>query len=59
MKYISYNDTANYEFMEVLGVTGAFTSLRIARDTLPDGFFKYSSSAIDHKSSLSQSFIKT
>lgn len=42
MKYISYNDTANYEFMEVLGVTGAFTSLRIARDTLPDGFFKYS-----------------
>lgn len=42
MKPISYNDTANYEFMEVLGVTGVFTSLRIDRDTLPDGFFKYS-----------------
>lgn len=42
MKPIKFNDTSDYQHMEVLGVKGAFTSLRIQRDSLPEGFHKYS-----------------
>lgn len=42
MKPIKFNDTSDYQYMEVLNVTGVFTPLRIQRDTLPKGFHKYS-----------------
>ena len=42
MDAIKFNDTSNYELMEMLGVEGAFTSLRIDPETLPEGFYKYS-----------------
>lgn len=42
MKPVKFNDTSKYEFIEALGVEGAFTSQRIERDTLPEGFYKYS-----------------
>lgn len=42
MKPIKFNDTSSYQHMEVLGVEGVFTPLRIQRDTLPEGFHKYS-----------------
>ena len=38
MKAINFNDTADYQFMEILGVQGVFTPLRINRETLPEGF---------------------
>lgn len=42
LEAIKYNDTANYEYLNVLNVEGVFTSLRISRDSLPEGFHKYS-----------------
>ena len=42
MKPIKFNDTNDYQFMEVLGVEGVFTNLRIDRESLPEGFYKYS-----------------
>lgn len=42
MKPIKFNDTSSYQHMEVLGVEGVFTSIRIQRDSLPEGFHKYS-----------------
>lgn len=42
MEPIKFNDTSEYSFMDILGVEGVFTSLRIDRDSLPEGFHKYS-----------------
>lgn len=42
MKPIKFNDTSDYQYLEVLDVEGVFTPLRIQRDTLPEGFHKYS-----------------
>ena len=42
MKSINFNDTAEYQFMDILGIEGAFTSSRIFKDSLPEGFYKYS-----------------
>lgn len=42
MKPVKFNDTSDYQHMEVLGVEGVFTPLRIQRDSLPAGFHKYS-----------------
>lgn len=42
MKSIKFNDTSDYQFMEILGVEGVFTNLRIDRETLPEGFHRYS-----------------
>lgn len=39
---IKFNETSDYQTMEVLGVEGVFTNLRIDEKTLPEGFFKYS-----------------
>lgn len=41
MKPIKFNDTSDYQYMEVFGVEGVFTNLRIERDSLPEGFHKY------------------
>ena len=38
-KYFLVSD---YQSMELLGVKGLFTSLRVDRSSLPDGFHKYS-----------------
>lgn len=42
MKPIKFNDTSDYSYVEVLGVEGVFTPLRIDRQSLPEGFYKYS-----------------
>lgn len=42
MKPIKFNDTSDYQFMEVLDTKGVFTNLRIDRNSLPEGFYKYS-----------------
>lgn len=42
MKPIKFNDTSDYQYMEVLGVEGVFSNLRIESKTLPEGFHKYS-----------------
>lgn len=42
MEPIKFNQTADYQYMEVLGVEGVFTPVRIQADTLPSGFHKYS-----------------
>lgn len=42
MKPIKFNDTADYQFMDVCGTTGVFTNMRINRESLPEGFHKYS-----------------
>ena len=39
---IKFNSTSDYQHMDVLGVDGVFTNLRIDEKTLPDGFYKYS-----------------
>lgn len=39
MKYFLNTD---YEEMEVLGITGLFTNLRVESESLPEGFYKYS-----------------
>jgi len=41
MKPIKFNDTSDYQFMEVLGVEGVFTNMRIDKESLPEGFHKY------------------
>ena len=41
MKPIKFNDTSDYQLMEVLGVEGVFTNLRIDKESLPEGFYKY------------------
>lgn len=42
MKPVNFKDTSDYQYMEVLGVEGVFSNLRIQRDSLPAGFHKYS-----------------
>lgn len=42
MEAIRFNDTSDYQHIEVLGTEGVFTSLRIQRESLPEGFHKYS-----------------
>lgn len=42
MKPIKFNDTPDYQFMEILGIEGVFTNLRIDGESLPDGFHRYS-----------------
>lgn len=42
MKSIKFNETSDYQMMEVLDVEGVFTNLRIDEQTLPEGFYKYS-----------------
>lgn len=42
MKPIKFNETSDYQRMEVLGIDGVFTNLRIDENTLPEGFYKYS-----------------
>lgn len=42
MKPIRFNDTSDYQYVEVLGKEGVFTPLRIERKSLPRGFHKYS-----------------
>ena len=42
MESIKFNDTSDYTYVDVLGVEGAFTPLRIQRESLPEGFYKYS-----------------
>lgn len=39
---IKFNETADYEKMDILGVEGVFTSIRIDENSLPEGFYKYS-----------------
>lgn len=39
---IKYYLNTDYQEMELLGVTGLFTNMRIERESLPEGFFKYS-----------------
>lgn len=39
---IKYYLNTDYQEMEVLGVKGLFTNLRVERDSLPEGFYKYS-----------------
>ena len=38
-KYFLISD---YESMELLGVNGLFTNMRVDRNSLPEGFYKYS-----------------
>lgn len=42
MDPIKFNDTADYQYINVLGVEGVYTAANIKADTLPDGFRKYS-----------------
>ena len=42
MKPIRFNDTSDYQYIEVLEKEGVFTPLRIERESLPEGFYKYS-----------------
>lgn len=37
-----YYMVTNYQSMELLGVKGLFTNLRVDRSSLPEGFYKYS-----------------
>lgn len=39
---IRFNDTKDYQYLQVGDTEGVFTPLRIQRDTLPEGFYKYS-----------------
>lgn len=41
MKPVKFNDTSDYQHMEVLGVEGVFSNLRIDEKSLPEGFHKY------------------
>jgi len=42
MNSIKFNETPNYTYMTVLNSEGVFIEADINRDTLPDGFHKYS-----------------
>lgn len=42
MKPVDFKDTSDYQYLEVFGVEGVFSNLRIQRDSLPNGFHKYS-----------------
>lgn len=42
MVAIHYNETSDYQYARILGVEGVYTPLRIQRDSLPEGFYKYS-----------------
>lgn len=42
MEAIRFNDTSDYQHIEVFGTEGVFTPLRIQRESLPEGFHKYS-----------------
>lgn len=42
MSGIKYFLTDNYQEMKVMGVLGVFSNEKIERDSLPEGFFKYS-----------------
>lgn len=39
---VKYFLNTDYQEMEVLGVTGLFSNLRVERESLPEGFYKYS-----------------
>ena len=39
---IKYNDTNDYQYLEVTGVLGVFTKQNIDPDTLPNGFAAFS-----------------
>ena len=41
MKPVNFKDTSDYQYMEMFGVEGVFSNLRIQRDSLPSGFHKY------------------
>lgn len=41
MKPVNFKDTSDYQYMEVFGVEGVFSNLRIQRESLPKGFHKY------------------
>lgn len=42
MKPVKFNDTNEYQFMNIFGVEGVLSERRIERSTLPEGFYKYS-----------------
>ena len=42
MKPVDFKDTSDYQYMEILGVEGVFSNLRIQKDSLPTSFHKYS-----------------
>ncbi len=42
MKPVNFKDTSDYQYIEVLGTEGVFSNLRIDRESLPEGFHKYS-----------------
>lgn len=42
MKAVRFHDTSDYQYLSVKGIEGVFTPLRIRRDSLPEGFNKYS-----------------
>lgn len=39
---VKFNETTDYQYMDVLGVEGVFSNLRIDRNSLPEGFHRYS-----------------
>ena len=39
---VKYFLNTDYQEMEILGVKGLFSNLRVERESLPEGFFKYS-----------------
>ena len=41
MEAITFNDTSNYQHLEIFGVPGVFTPALINKDTLPKGFHAY------------------
>jgi len=41
MEAIQFNETPDYQYMTVLGISGVYTPHNIDPSTLPDGFYKY------------------
>jgi len=41
MEAIQFNETPDYQYINVLGVSGVYTPHNIDPTTLPDGFYKY------------------
>lgn len=56
---VKYFLNTDYEAMEVLGVKGLFTNLRVEKESLPEGFYKYSirEGADDYFSTLEKSVL--
>jgi len=42
MNTTKFNETNNYQYLNILGTEGVYTSLHISLDTLPAGYHKYS-----------------